>query len=196
MPQAIIIGGPNGSGKSTFAEEYLVDHPVDYLCTDAIAVRLDPEKPDRSKVKAGRAFIKTVREYIDEGRDLMIESTLSGKTLRHLINKLKRHDYVVTIIYLFLENTDICVHRVQQRVLKGGHHVPAEDVIRRFHRSKINFWVWYRKMADRWYIYYNSEDNFEVVAASIGGEYHLVNDELFEKFRKVVRSVGPETKIR
>ncbi len=190
--QAIIIGGPNGSGKSTFSEEYLTDHPVEYLCTDAIAVELNPEAPHESKMMAGRTFIQTVRQYIDEGRNLMIESTLSGKTMRQLIRRLKANDYVVTIIYLFLETPDICVHRVQQRVLKGGHYVPPEDVIRRFHRSKINFWVWYRKMADRWYIYYNSEDKFEEVATSIGGEYDLVNNELFGKFREVVRSVGPE----
>jgi hypothetical protein len=39
----------------------------------------------------------------------------------------------------------MCVERVHERVLKGGHSVPEADIRRRFLRSVANFWWLYRR---------------------------------------------------
>ena len=189
-PQAIIIGGPNGSGKSTFADEYLTEHRLHYLCTDAIAAALNPDRPDRSKVTAGKTFLRRFHESVSRREDVMIESTLAGLTMTALIASLKRQGYDITIIYLFLESPAVCIHRVHQRVLRGGHYVPDEDIVRRFYRSKRNFWHRYRHAVDRWYIYHNTEDRFEEVAMGIGAESHQVDEVLLDRFLKLADHDG------
>ncbi len=68
------------------------------------------------------------------------------------------------MIYLFLEQPSINIGRVKNRVLGGGHHVPKEDIIRRFYRSKNLFCEVYKDIVSSWSIYYNSNEIFEKVA--------------------------------
>jgi predicted ABC-type ATPase len=55
-------------------------------------------------------------------------------------------------VYVFLEIPEDCI----QRVRLGGHAIPDQYVIRRYYRSKANFWHIYRPLAVRWFIYHNS----------------------------------------
>ena len=50
------------------------------------------------------------------------------------------------------------------RVLNGGHHVPEDDIIRRFYRSKEMFLDVYRDIVDHWIMYYNSDEISEKIA--------------------------------
>ncbi len=78
--------------------------------------------------------------------------------------------------------SQLCVRRVKQRARRGGHDVPEEDVIRRFYRSKQNFWSVYRHEVDRWYLYYNAEDSFQEVAMGEPSGYTITDEALFELF--------------
>lgn len=50
------------------------------------------------------------------------------------------------------------------RVQNGGHSVPDEDVIRRFGRSRTNFWNIYKDKVDMWLLVYNGENTVFPVA--------------------------------
>jgi predicted ABC-type ATPase len=76
----------------------------------------------------------------------------------------KELNFDISLIYLFLENPDINILRVKNRVLNGGHYVPTKDIIRRFYRSKNMFQNTYKDMVDTWSIYYNSNEIFEEIA--------------------------------
>jgi len=69
--------------------------------------------------------------------------------------------------------------------LKGGHDVPEEDIVRRFHRSKNNFWNNFTSISNKWMLLYNGEEGFQQVAIGIDGEYNIENDLLFNKFLKI-----------
>jgi predicted ABC-type ATPase len=71
-------------------------------------------------------------------------------------------------------------------VRKGGHDVPDEDVIRRFHRSVENFWHLYKNMADRWYLICNSTPHFIEVAIGQGNNYSVSDEHLFNEFINMV----------
>lgn len=64
------------------------------------------------------------------------------------------------------------------RVKKGGHSVPDEDVERRFYRSLNNFNNIYKKLADKWQIFYNGLENPIEVAAG-EKKNHIVYDEYY-----------------
>lgn len=143
----MVIAGPNGSGKTTFVSEYLRDSEVSvYISADAIAERLvsRPEEMGSVKIQAGRLFIQEIQELIQSGTDFIVEVTLSGKGFKRTISQLKRAGYTITIVFIFLKSPETSVARVRNRVQAGGHHVPTEDVVRRFYRSKYNFWHIYR----------------------------------------------------
>ncbi|MEZ4888231.1 MAG: hypothetical protein R3E32_26110 [Chitinophagales bacterium] len=66
---------------------------------------------------------------------LVVESTLSGNCLLKVVQRVKAQGYQISLVYIFLDSPETCIQRVRARVLKGGHHIPDEDVIRRYYRS-------------------------------------------------------------
>jgi predicted ABC-type ATPase len=89
-------------------------------------------------------------------------------------------------VYVFVETPLLSIERIKVRVLQGGHPVPDVDVIRRFGRSKTNFWNIYRTLVDSWEIYDNSGKVFSPVCIGKGQDYIILNHEMFQTFREDV----------
>lgn len=182
--ELIVVGGPNGSGKTTLAKELIADQKITYISADDIAYELAPINPESVRIQAGKEFFTRLEEAIMNAENVLIESTLSGKSLSSLIERYQyEHDYSVTIVFIYLANADVCVERVAIRVKKGGHEVPVEDIKRRFSRSLSNFWNLYRQLSNKWYLFYNSDDSFEEVARNIDQEQFVLDEELFSNFQ-------------
>ena len=188
MPEALIVGGPNGAGKTTFALEYLAGRPSPFLSADAIAVQINPEAPERAKIEAGKAFFRQLGALVRDGESFVVESTLAGLGFARVMERLRADGYAVTLIFVFLASPDVCVARVRERVRKGGHHVPEADVRRRYDRSKRNFWDVYRHQADRWKLYHNTADGFQLVAVGERAAYRASDESLFDLFISDIRS--------
>lgn len=180
--ELVIIGGPNGSGKSTFAQSYLKQHPMFCLNADDIAKEISPDDMSRASLAAGRVFFNKLLEYKDRNESLLIESTLSGIYLNKLIPAFHKEGYEVIMVYVFLYSPKVCIERIKERVLKGGHFVPDRDVVRRYYRSKENFWTNYKNLADKWFLVYNSENRFMEIALGIKNQFSIKNKEYFYKF--------------
>jgi len=179
MKEIVIVAGANGSGKSTFAQELMDIVSYPFLNADEIEKGLEIEN---AKFEAGRIFFKTLENWINQEISFITESTLSGVSLLQTIEKLKSKAYQIKIVYVFLETPQHCIDRITIRVQKGGHHITNEDVIRRFHRSKANFWEKYKNQADEWLIYFNGLQNVQKVAFGSKDIYWIENEALFEKF--------------
>ncbi|MGY0694971.1 hypothetical protein ACW2QC_19765 [Virgibacillus sp. FSP13] len=79
--------GKNDTSTGLISTQKLgVDINID---ADAIARRLDPENPEAKRVTAGKEVIKSVNQYIKEGKDFSIETTLAGKNTLKQIAKAK-----------------------------------------------------------------------------------------------------------
>lgn len=171
MPHLLIVGGPNGSGKTTVAMRYSAFLSVPYIGADAIAVSICPADPASARIAAGRQFSRSVGELLASGTSFVAESTLSGRSLRRNLIKAGQRGFEITIAFVFVDSEDVCVARVAERVRKGGHDVPENDIRRRFGRSINNFWTVYRELADNWVVLYNGGGRIQDVSA--GSRSHL-----------------------
>lgn len=184
--ELLIVSGPNGSGKTTLAELYAVEFGYPYIAADKIAAAIAPNRPETQRIEASRQFSVQVADIISQRHSVIIESTLSGRTFVRMIERAKRNAFSVSLVHLFLDSVNTCIARVAERVQKGGHDVPQEDIRRRFTRSAANFWNLYRPLCDRWLLLYNSISDAQLVAEG-GPTTHATQDkELFTSFMQIV----------
>lgn len=184
--ELIIVGGANGTGKTTFARQYVAEFGVDYLGADAIAAELAPHDPASVQIQAGRRFAAQIEEYLDRSNTFVVETTLSGLTFRRTIDRARTSGYSISIYYVFVDSAETCIERVALRVRRGGHHVPEQDIRRRFNRSIGNFWHTYRELADTWVLMYNSPSELVDVAGGSLKKSTIRDQALFTKFRKLL----------
>ena len=187
-PNLVIFGGPNGSGKSTFALDHAKLTGFRYLGADQIASEISPDDPATARIKASRIFLNEIRDSISNSESIVVESTLAGKSLRNTIQFAKSAGYVVTIVFVFLDSSDTCVARVQQRVKLGGHDVPESDIRRRYSRAITNFSRIYRMLADFWVLVYNSGTTPENVAFGSSHNKIIRIREHFDLFQSIVEN--------
>lgn len=178
-----IIAGANGSGKTTFAKEFAVLEDIEFINADEIAKEYDSNDLQKYKIKAGKEFFRRLEYSLSKDNSFAIETTMSGKYLIDVITNAKHKGFNVSLVYLFLETTDENIYRVKNRVLNGGHDVPIVDIIRRHKRSKNLFWNSYKNIVDEWMLFFNGDDNFELVA----NDKEVYNDSLLNIFLEGVK---------
>lgn len=185
QPELIIIGGANGSGKTTFAREIIIESGIEYLGADEIAAGIDKKNPEKVAIEAARIFSRRTGERIENGKSLLVESTLSGVSLKKFLIRAKAEKFKISVYFVYLSSAELCVNRVASRVARGGHHVPASDVRRRFERSNYNFWNVYRELADKWSLIFNAGDSFQQVAAEDVSGFEIFDNARYEQWLKM-----------
>ncbi|MGB0582373.1 MAG: AAA family ATPase, partial [Limisphaerales bacterium] len=153
----MLIGGCNGAGKSTLARKLLPEYEIDrFLNADEIARGLSPLDSTATALKAGRLLINEARELIATKSKFALESTLSGKGHARLLASAREAGFRIVLHYVMIESSEQAIKRVRLRVGLGGHHVPAEDIERRFSRSRQMLLDLYVPLADEWTVWNNA----------------------------------------
>lgn len=154
-PTIYVIAGCNGAGKTTFAKEFLPKEVkcLRFLNADEIARGISPLKPSAGAVQAARLLLTQIEECLRRRETFALESTLSGKTYIRLFRRARKLGYEIELHYLWLSSPAQAIARVRQRVLQGGHHVPASDIRRRFTRSRVHLTEDYLPLATRWAVW-------------------------------------------
>ena len=152
------LPAPNGAGKTTFAREFLPHEaacPV-FVNADLIAAGLAPFAPSSVAIQAGRLMLGELERHSAAGHSFAFETTLSGRNYVIRIKRWQREGYRVKLIFLRLDSADEAIARVAERVRRGGHHVPADVIVRRFASGLRNFTQLYAPLVDAWSLYDNS----------------------------------------
>jgi predicted ABC-type ATPase len=154
-PTIYLIAGCNGAGKTTFAKEFL---PTEVKClrflnADELARGLSPLKPSAGAVRAARLLLTQLDECLRHRETFALETTLSGQGYIRLFQRARMLGYEIELHYLWLSSATQAIARVRQRVLQGGHHVPAADIRRRFKRSLVHLLNDYLPLATHWAVW-------------------------------------------
>lgn len=152
-PVMTVFAGPNGAGKSTLRDVL--------LSTEFLGAVIDADEIARrfrlTSVAAGREVIRLVDECLAAGESFCLESTLSGKLILQQMTRAKKTGYQVRLIFIALPTPEDHMQRIAQRVARGGHDIPDDDVIRRYTRS-LNHLPKAADLADHVTIYTNAQE--------------------------------------
>lgn len=131
MKKYTIIGGVNGAGKSSLTG-VLVGEYNDFgivIDTDSLTAKLGGDK-----LKGGKEAIRIINDCLSKGVNFTQETTLSGKKTLRTINYAREKNYYIRLYYVGISSADESMIRISNRVRKGGHNIPAEDVKRRYEK--------------------------------------------------------------
>jgi predicted ABC-type ATPase len=95
-------------------------------------------------------MIRRLIELVDRRDDFAFETTLSSRSFATRIVEWKTTGYFFHLVYLWLPSAEHAIQRVKDRVRRGGHSVPDDDVRRRYLSGLRNFFTLYRPLADTW----------------------------------------------
>jgi predicted ABC-type ATPase len=137
-PKLLVIGGPNGSGKSTISATLVVPRGLPIIDPDAIARGIRPDAPELAALAAGREALLRQERCLEQGISFAVEATLAGSGVLRLMDEARKHGYAVHLLFVGIDQVETNVERVAERVARGGHNVPADDVRRRYARSMAN----------------------------------------------------------
>lgn len=139
QPNLTVIGGPNGSGKSTLIN-YLIGQGANlghYINADDIA-RNRGLTGDAGALAGQLAADRMREECLSKRDNFAFETVMSHISKVDFMSRAKAAGYRITFYFVATGNPDINVLRVQTRVSMGGHDVPRDRILARYHRSIAN----------------------------------------------------------
>ena len=154
LPEVIVYAGPNGSGKTTItkmaktAGVYINADDIKKasLCTDLEAA-----------VKAQELREKAISDH----SDFTFETVLSTRRNLDLLIKAKEEGYFIRCIYVLTSKPEINIIRVRTRVKLGGHGVPEDKIISRYHKA-LDLLPELVGVCDVVHIYDNTKEPFRI----------------------------------
>lgn len=135
-PVLAIFCGPNGSGKSTLTKE-IRRRGIDlgtYINPDDIAAELIGSLEERTATAQRHADER--REQCLAGRlDFAFETVFSHPSKLDFMDRAAAAGYEIHVFFVSLPSPEMNIERVRLRVLQGGHDVPTERIVARWHRT-------------------------------------------------------------
>lgn len=187
MSRLFIIGGCNGAGKTTASKTILPEilECREFINADEIAYTLSPGNPEAAAMRAGRMMLQRIRGLAKTGFDFAFETTLSSRSYVPMLMEFKSKGYSVVLIYFYLDNVELAIQRVADRVARGGHSILEEVIRRRYQRGLHNFFLLYQNVADSWIVYNNSATAPELIARKgLGLDTEIFNVDIWSSIRR------------
>ncbi len=179
-----LISGPNGAGKTTFARivyPELIKKGF-FLNADNFAEELNSDNVSKVAISSGKKFLKALDHRLENNDPILIETTLSGKSLFRKIRDAKKQGFTLRLIFLWVQFLELCDFRVKGRVAAGGHNIPINDIKRRYIRGLENL-PEYLKIVDEYEIYQANENPYLICSKNLDSPFRVTDEVLYNQLR-------------
>jgi predicted ABC-type ATPase len=136
MPDLTVVAGPNGSGRSTLIR-YLQVRKIElgtYINADDIAKDNGLSGMMGSKIAQQAADIMRA-DCLRNQMDFSFETVMSHESKPIFMEAARAAGFHVTLYFVCTDDPQTNVSRVGYRVHHGGHDVPVERIVARYHRT-------------------------------------------------------------
>ena len=133
---------------------------------DAVAMlRFHDGRLDFSCVTMNAYFASVAADFLrgkllEQRRSFSFETVMSSPDKIELLGKARRLGYRIYLYYVATDDPEINIARVQARVRQGGHDVPIDKIVSRYHRS-LDLLLDAIRASDRAYLFDNSRSGGE-----------------------------------
>jgi predicted ABC-type ATPase len=134
-PILIVLAGPNGAGKSTFHETFLEQQGLQFVNADILARELGIDA-----YSAARVATSLREELVRQRVSFVFETVFSDPAGDKLafMHDATDQGFTVVLCFIGISGPETSERRVAQRVIEGGHGVPADKLTTRFPRTLEN----------------------------------------------------------
>ncbi len=139
-----LLAGPNGAGKSSL---YKATCAEGLIPADAEFVNADLHERDhlqhiagpQKRSEAARDWATSRRaQWLQSGVSFVSETVFSHPSKIELIAQAQALGYRVVLLVVCVDDPQMLLARVRQRVSEGGHDVPAQRILDRYPRTLQN----------------------------------------------------------
>jgi predicted ABC-type ATPase len=132
------------------------------------------------------------RRLLDAGRSFTFETVMSAPDKVRLLGEAQANGFRTYLYYIATESPEINVERVKNRVSDGGHDVPTQKVVERYHRS-LALLPSAIRATNRAYLFDTSEEEAWYFAeVTEGTRIELKGDEMPLWFEPIWNAFGSE----
>ena len=156
-----IIAGVNGVGKSSLIGILM-------QINSTLGMIIDATNTDEDEA------VRRIENCLNSGVNFTQETTLSGVRTLKTVQTAREKGYRINLYYVAVSSAEESLRRIENRVRKGGHDIPAEDVKRRY-ASRFSDLLKILPYCDTAQ-FYDNENGFQFVAEYRNGELLPVGD--------------------
>lgn len=190
IPLLLVVAGPNGAGKTTWYESQLEGRlDVPFVNADRIARTLAGKDGDRKSREAFRLAEAERNRLLAARQSFCMETVFSDPAGAKIefFESAQRAGYEVMLVFIGIEGAELSAARVMQRVLEGGHDVPADRLVARYPRTLANLAQAIARVGTVVVLdNSNPEDPYRRVATFLRGRLQSLAEPLPDWFRPLV----------
>lgn len=164
----LVFAGPNGSDKSTVTS--MISPVGEYINADEIkrATGLDD-------LASAQLAEKKRNDCLNNNKDFTFETVLSTPRNLELLKKAKENGFFIKSYFVLTASPQINVARVKSRFANGGHDVPKDKIIKRYHRA-LDILPELIKVSDICNVIDNTQKPFRIFSKKHGANRLWEND--------------------
>ncbi len=131
-PTIYILAGANGIGKTT-VNAFSIPKNVPYINADDFAYQLRQRMGDTNVQEIANAeALEFMNKFIVKRQSFAIETNLADNETWLFLIGIQGLGYTIHLTFFSVDDVNVCVDRVKNRVIHGGHFVRPDIVKARY----------------------------------------------------------------
>lgn len=136
-PSLVLLAGPNGAGKSTLYQTRVApSFAGPFINADIIQRDELQDQSMEASYRAARIAEARRIEMLEARQSFATETVFSHPSKLEFLEAARARGYLVIVMHVGVDSSDLSVGRVKLRAEEGGHDVPEDKIRARYARSQ------------------------------------------------------------